>query len=208
MCEDSNEHEKCSFTIEGKYVCIDYKGHQHKLKRSIGLNHLLELISNPGLPISIMQLDCGWASPAPRYHQFKDTNQLRDMDLHLQRGFLSQPLADMQTINEVKERLNDIISQLAELEENCDYAARDDLCEERDSLADYLKQVYSPNGKARNFQNEGYRQRKRVKRAINRAMEQIATLEPDLATELAACLKLRDVWIYQPDRINIVIRRF
>ena len=207
MKSETQKHttDRCSFRSEAKGISLVYGQRTHYFKRSTGMRYLLELLANPGLPISIEQLYQEGVQPAPAYRQFSDASLQQSQDMDVQHWFTPIPLTDLKAVTEIKAELNAIIAELAVLDENCDLARADELRTQQEGLMLYLRQVYRPTGQIRNFSDEHYRHKKSVKRALNRALEQIALVEPALAVQLKACIKLQGVLLFHPHKLDIAV---
>ncbi len=186
--------------LKGKQVCLRYAGREHYLKLSRGLRLWAELINHPGIPISFAQLDSAlWNDPQAVGNELP-LAELKELEFGVQSDFPCLEMVDLRTVKEVKERLNEIILQLAELEHYHDYARQDDLLEEKDKLVNYLTQVYSPAGKLARFPSESRKCERRVMKALQRALRDIAEMEPSLAIELKKSLNKGSTLTYLPGR--------
>ena len=194
----------CTFHCKGKLVFLSYGGREHKLFYGKGMQYLITLIANPDLYISCANIETIKPMPQRVYSQFSSSNEVQIHQLEVQSSFPSIPLTDLQTVKEVKQELIRVIDTLAELEANCDYAQADDIRDQYEKLVQYLEQVYKPEGKIRYFPSEGKKTKKRVLRAINRSLEDIEKLEPELAAELKNSLELGTILHYHP-KIDIEV---
>ena len=127
-------------------------------------------------------------------------NGVYEQQLKVQDGFLAVPMTDLQTIKEVKEELIQVINELAELEENCDYARADELRDIYEKLSKYLRDVYHKDCKIRHFTCEESKIKRRVVRAVNRALEEIEIIEPELAKELRKSIEFGKTICYHQRR--------
>jgi hypothetical protein len=199
---------ECMFSVSGKQVQITYCGRTHKLKLSLGMKHLLALVTHPDMPVSANQLDNLNDLRQANYKQFDSPDELKLRNLHPLGSYLPMPMADYQTIYSIKQRLRNIIEELSEMQEYCDYGRADDLITERDKLASYLREVYRPCGKQRNFPDAKGLIRKRVQKSLHRALQDIAKCEPDLASELSACLDYQGRFVFRPSYCEISVNGF
>ncbi len=189
-----------SFRCEGKKIILQHSGREHILYFSKGLNYILTLLEYPELNIPYANLETNYSTPEKVYSQFSSPQEIRDQQLNVQNGFLSVPMTDLQTIKEVKQELINVINELAELEENCDYPRADELRDRYEKLSNYLQEVYHKDCKIRHFTSEESKIKRRVVRAINRALAEIDMLEPELAKELSKSIEFRRTICYHQRR--------
>ena len=154
--------------------------------------------------IPYANLETNYSTPEKVYSQFSSPQEIRDQQLNVQNGFLSVPMTDLQTIKEVKQELINVINELAELEENCDYPRADELRDRYEKLSNYLQEVYHKDCKIRHFTSEESKIKRRVVRAINRALAEIDMLEPELAKELSKSIEFgRTICYHQRRKIEV-----
>ena len=153
------------------------------------MKYIFTLLENPELYFTYQCLELAESNSQRAYRQFETLEEVQLQHLKVQENFLPIPMADMQTIQEVKEELLSLIEELAELEENCDYARADEIRDRREKLSSYLYEVYHQDNYIRNFNDEAKKTKRRIVRAINRALEEIASVEPELATDLRKSIK-------------------
>ncbi|MCK9308933.1 MAG: hypothetical protein M0P99_01515 [Candidatus Cloacimonetes bacterium] len=205
--ECSPAEERCLFRVAGKQVHIDYQGHEFSVFLSTGMGYLLELLCHPELPVSFRQMELANARPQDCYRQFENHEALLEYNLHLEDKPLPNPMADKQTLHSVKARLLCIIEELAELAEYNDYARAEDLNSEKEALVLYLREVYRPGNKIRDFEDEANLQKRRILKALRRAIADIANQEPNLASHLSASISVSEFMVYRPDCLEIGISR-
>ncbi len=181
--------EVYTFRCEHNRVILSHQGREHTLFFSKGLKYIFALLENPELSFSYNSIELAGGSSQSAYNQFRTLEEVQIQQLKVQENFLSIPMTDMQTIKEVKEELLSLIEELAELEENCDYARADEIRDRKDKLSSYLYEVYHKDNHIRNFNDEAKKTKRRIVRAINRALEEIASVEPELATDLGKSIK-------------------
>jgi hypothetical protein len=191
-------NEAGSLKISGRKVILCYRGKIHSFKNSKGMKYLAILLSHQDLPVpwqQLEQLDNGYSAYQAGW---TDNSEPEVRALSPACELPPYQLADQQTLKEVKQRMNQIIAELAEADSWNDYSRKDDLLDEQEKLLSYLKEVYLPNGRKRFFPNEFTLQRKRILKALRRALSEIEAVEPKLAYELKASLHLEELWIYRP----------
>ena len=185
----NNIPEVYLFRCEHNRVILSHQDREHTLFFSKGLKYIFTLLENPELYFTYQCLELAESNSQRAYRQFETLEEVQLQHLKVQENFLPIPMADMQTIQEVKEELLSLIEELAELEENCDYARADEIRDRREKLSSYLYEVYHQDNYIRNFNDEAKKTKRRIVRAINRALEEIASVEPELATDLRKSIK-------------------
>ena len=193
-----------SFRCEGRKIILQHSGREHIFYFSKGLNYILTLLVYPELNIPYANLETNYPTPEKAYSQFSSLLEIHNQQLNVQNGFLSVPMTDLQTIKEVKKELINVINELAELEENCDYPRADELRDRYEKLSNYLLEVYHKDCKIRHFTSEESKIKRRVVRAINRALAEIDMLEPELAKELSKSIEFgRTICYHQRRKIEV-----
>ena len=172
------------------------------------MRQLLALLSHPFMPITYLMLDSPPNAIDAKYRQFSDSSELMVNELHIQECFPGVPMADIKTVLSVKQRLLKIVSELAELEESCDLARIDELQKEEDQLALYLREVYRPQGYFTGFCDENTLLHKRVQKGLLRALKQIKEVEPELARQIKASLKLHETIVFHSLSLEIEVLGF
>lgn len=203
--ELSNNADVCRLSIRAKELIIGWQGREHSLKLSRGMEQLVQLMRYPGILLDYAGLESDAAVPQARYQQLNNSEERLEHQLHAAEDYLPLPLSDPKTVKEVKQRLLRLISEEAELEENCDFSRLDDIRDEKEALTQYLNEVYSPARRMRCFPDENLRQRKRVQKNLLRAIATIGDLEPELATKLKSCLQFHCGIVFWADTLVIEI---
>lgn len=199
--KQANVHELSEpgcFCLSGKAVSISYQGRTHKFKLSKGMRHLAALLYHCELPLKPEQLEL-------YEHRVILDKSLRlgfeersEHEFSLSSDFPPYEMADRATLIAVKKRLIQLIDEIAEADSWNDYSRKDDLESEKDRLMAYLKEVYRPGGKLRYFPTERSLQRKRIRKSLSRAMDEIKAADPELAMHLDASLYLDEYFVYRP----------
>jgi hypothetical protein len=158
-----------------------------------GFEYLEELLCHPNCPImcshlrQMFQIDPN----ACAGDDFDEVEAVPDLN-HTRFPYLplTEPIeaADRQTIDDVKQRLLNLIAAEAELMQYHDYARLDDVREEKQALLDYLRQVITPLGRPRFLHHQQRNDYSAVKQAIQRAVAKLEPDFPDLFEDLNANL--------------------
>lgn len=204
----TNSNNACHIHVRGKQVIICFHNNEHQFKLTGGMRYLLEIISHPGLPVSASQLENICAQAPDKYRQFSNPEEIKQRDLHPVGSYQPIPMADIKTIHSIKQRLLNLIDELATLYENCDYARAEDLVEEKEALVAYLKEVYRPTGQPRSFGSPESLQHKRVAKSLHRALAEIESQNAELAHSIKSSLSLKGRFVYRPDDIEVEISGF
>jgi len=191
----------------GNRVVFRYRNREFGVKLSVGMRYIIELITHAGIPVSAVWLSSITASIAPMYIGMGTKDALVEHGLGSKDAFPVMPMTDAVCIRQVKSRLLEIVSQLAELEQNCDYARADDLRDEQEALCQYLKEVYRPDKRIRSFENEQEKQKQSVNKAIKRALQQVYEADAELGSKLSSCIKLGRILVYHPQDLDIRVCR-
>jgi hypothetical protein len=199
--------EGCRIEICGNRVRIRYKYREHELKLSVGMRYIIELISHAGIPVSLEALMSISSSIHASYICMGSKDALAEHGLSSLDSFMAMPMTDVSCIRQVKERLMQIVAELAEMEQHCNYARADDLRDEQDALASYLREVYRPDKRIRNFTTEMAKQRFSIVRAIKRALQSIYEADAELGDKLKASIKLGKYPVYNPTELDVSICR-
>jgi len=203
-----NKTHFCTMQISGKKLLLNYEGRQHSLKLDRSMHQLLALLSHPCMPISYLMLDSPPNAVEGKYRQFSDRSELMVNELHIQECFPVVPMTDIKTVVSVTQRLLKIVTELSELEESCDLARIEELQKEQDQLALYLREVYRPQGYFTGFCDENTLLHKRVQKGLLRALKQIKEVEPELARQIKASLKLHQSIVFHPQQVEIEVLGF
>jgi hypothetical protein len=75
---------------------------------------------------------------------------------------------------------------------------------ELDALLDHLRRMTGRGGRSRGFPDPGERARTAVRKAIKRAVDEIAQVDPGLGAHLAASITTGSSCCYQPDPATAV----
>lgn len=184
------------FQAQGTRVIITKGDCEFKVYLSRGMKYLMLLILNRDVPLRYLQLDSDNPEQLACYRQFNNESTLLESGLSVQDKPEVFRIADERTIREIKLRLLKIIDQLACAREYNDYALADELQAEQEILSQYLQEVYRPCGKLRNFPDASSKVKRRVLRAIHRALDDIRTESPALASTLEEALEMGEYLMY------------
>jgi hypothetical protein len=166
----------------GRLWQVDW-GHRTALvEHIVGMRHLAALVANPGREIPAVDLVAGPGQPE-------------------QAGAASsaQPVLDDMAKQQYHRRLARLAAEIDELEANNDieHAAKARI--ERDWLMDELAAATGMAGRSRQFAGNAERARIAVGKAIRRAIDRIADVDPVIGAELKATVLTGGRCSYQPD---------
>jgi hypothetical protein len=149
----------------------------------IGVRYLAQLLTNPSRPISALHLagtSADLAAPAP------------------------QPVLDRQARAAYRRRIADLAEQATAAEATGDEVAAKRLRGERDAVLDELRRTTGKGGRSRDFADAAERARTAVRKAIKRAINEIADAEPAVAALLHDTVVTGTTCCYTPDEAHPV----
>lgn len=193
------------FSISDKRVTLKVEQRIHHFPTTAGFRYLVTLLQNPGKAFNARHLAHGEQAASPEYSALSQSSEAERQSQYLYSFTYLPPLAkaDARTIREVSARLNFLLEKEALLREANDYAALDDLLDEKDQLIRYLSEVLHKNGKIRNYLDADQKAATAVNKALNRAIARIAACEPELGSELKRCIHAWYEVYYQPGSLGV-----
>ncbi len=203
--EEANAGKGWCFRVEGTRVHVKGADCVFTVFFSRGMRYLMQLMQYRDTLVRFEQLDGAYASPGRCYHQFRDESTTLESGLKVQDRLEPLQMTDNRTIRELKQRLLCIVDELVLMEENNDYGRADELRDEQDKLCEYLKEVYRPCGKLRNFPDENSKLKRRVIRAIHRAIEDIRKESTMLAMVIEDSLEVGEYLLFRSEGPDIRI---
>jgi hypothetical protein len=135
----------------------------------LGVRYLAHLLANPGLPIAASELASGLGGPA-----LASTPH--------------QPVLDERAKADYRRRVHDLSAAIDRADERGDSGRVDQLRVEREALFDELRRATGRGGRTRSFADPGERARTAVRKAIKRAVDDIATADPAIGDLLRATI--------------------
>ncbi|WP_328475154.1 AAA family ATPase [Actinoplanes sp. NBC_00393] len=173
-------HPQASIVRRHRQWLLTMGDHQAAVPDRLGARYLAQLLTNPGRPISALQLAGGPAAGA----------------LATPGG---QPILDERARAAYRRRVTELTGRIEAAEDAADPAAVRRFRTELDALLDELRQVTGRSGRDRRFPDPGERARTAVQKAIKRAIGEISAVEPVLGGYLAATVSTGATCVYQPD---------
>jgi hypothetical protein len=107
-------------------------------------------------------------------------------------------LADRQTLDQYRQRVRELDVEIGEADDDADLARAEQLRMEREDLRDELGRVLGLSGSQRRFTDSSERARTAVAKAVKRAIDAIAEVEPTLAAHLRDSIVTGRVCRYDP----------
>lgn len=145
----------------------------------IGVGYLAQLLTSPGRAITALELVGGPAAGA----------------LATPGG---QPVLDARARAAYRQRVAELTDRLEAAEAAGDGPAARRLHEERDAIFEHLRQLVGRGGRLRGFPDQGERARTAVRKAIRRAIDEIAAEDETIGDHLAATVTTGASCSYQP----------
>lgn len=173
------------FRREGEYWLILYETDVFRLRRTLGLAYLARLLANPGREIHVLDLvgsDPSLASDAG-------------------------PLLDAEARRAYRERLEELVIDLADAEQNNDLERAAAYRAEAQLLQNELARGEGLGGRERAAGSASERARQAVTKALKSALGRIAAESPALSRHLASTVRTGTYCRYDPDpRVPITWR--
>jgi hypothetical protein len=169
------------FRKVGDVWALSFDGKTVHLPNKSGMGHIAELLRRPHTAVEAATL---MGAPI--------------VDIQMApRGI---PLADLETIKQVRATLKAKQSELADLGTN-DWARRGPLQDEIDKISKYLAGVQDHRGQARKVAGSAQRSRTAVTIAVTRARDCISALHPALGRHLKESIKTGTSLVYAPSEV-------
>ncbi len=200
----------CSHTRikrKGSTVTVEHAGKSHDFRYKKGWSQLLELLRNPENIFPFNTFIFSNSQKELMENAFGELmlNIKHESGISIMGHNQADLFCDPRTIKEVKERLIYLIDREAKLRNNNDYAALDEVLEEKDMLISYLGQALSPTGRIRVNKSEFEHQKRNVWRRISRVIDEIGSIFPDLAKILYRQIVRGSYYQYVPSDHKITV---
>jgi pimeloyl-ACP methyl ester carboxylesterase len=168
-----------AFTLEGEYWTLAFAGTLCRLRDSKGLQHIAELLRQPGAPIAAAEL----AAPhAPAAADRGDAG----------------PVLDRAARHQYQRRLEDLRDTLAEAERFDDRGRADAARAEIEALTRELAAAVGLGGRERRAGAVSERARVTVTKRIKDALANVQAHHPVLGRHLAGAIKTGHFCVYEP----------
>ncbi|MEV0389794.1 AAA family ATPase [Nonomuraea sp. NPDC050643] len=153
--------------------------HRAVVPDMVGVRHLVTLLHNPGTPISALELATG-EEPSSMAASAR------------------QPLLDERAMAAYRERARQLVDEIAEAEGE----AADLLRAQLDALAGELRAATGKGGRPRSFADPGERARTAVRKAVKRAIDEIAAADREIGRSIAATVSTGAQCLYTPGDVT------
>ena len=180
---ESSGPEETHFVQEGEFWTIGSAAEPMRLRDTVGLRYLAQLLANPGREIKALDL-AGGAPGAPE-------SEALDSD--------AGELLDPQAKAAYGRRLSEIESELAEAEEWADEGRISKLGEEKEALVDEIRRATGLGGRDRKAGSISERARVNVTKAIKAAVKKIEANDSALGRHLEGSIRTGTTCVYLPD---------
>ena len=165
------------------------------IKKSATAMYLYELLIHPNKPIRALDLDALINPPEitcqSLYHS--SNAELAAQGLYVQSRRDKDPCMDEQGIKEIKQRLVALNEKYAQLMEWHDYAALEEVSEERERLIEYLAPLLNPHHSPV-LEGESTRRKEAILKSIRRGISRIAEQAPRMGDYLKKRVRLGE-WV-------------
>lgn len=160
---------------------LEYGGRVSLLAARRGLDHLARLLAAPGHEFHVLDLAVAPGEPALAASE-------------------AEPVLDARARRELRARVAELRSELAEAEANRDLGRCERLRGELDVVADHLSRALGIGQRVRRGNDAAERARAAVTKALRAAIRQIAAVEPDLGALLDRTIHTGVYCAYAPLR--------
>jgi hypothetical protein len=171
---------ECIFRREGEYWAVGREGALVRLRDSIGLHHLAELLQSPGRDLAAVDLVA------------------RHVHGHLSQGDAGEVL-DARAKGEYRRRIEDLRDELEEAERFGDLGRSARARGQIELLAAELARAVGLGGRSRRVGSLAERARVNVTRTIREAMRRIAELDAGVGRHLETTIRTGTYCCYTPD---------
>ena len=155
-----------TMTLEGEYFAVGYRDEVVRLKASLGLHYLAQLLEQPGREIHVLEL--------VRAQSGSDASELADT------GDAGEVI-DQAARDRYRQRAEELREELAEAEANADTGRIERTSEELEFLSRELGRAVGLGGRTRRAGVAAERARSAVQRRIRHVVERVGTHHPGLA---------------------------
>jgi hypothetical protein len=159
---------------EGTHWRVSGAGSQVLVADLVGMGYLAQLVGRPGVEMTAADL--------------------AGVEIHL----TPQPIIDPAARAAYRQRARDLYDDLTEAEANADLARAERLRIELEALADELSATAAIGGRARAFAGPAERARTAVRKALVRAIDEIAAADPALGEHLRRAVTTGATCCYDP----------
>jgi tetratricopeptide (TPR) repeat protein len=162
----------------GRHWTLRVRDHQAVVADRLGVRYLAQLLTNPRQAIPALRL----AGAAPRLA-----------------AHAPQPVLDEQARAAYRRRVAELTEEIADADADDDTLAAKRLRAELDALLDELRRVTGKGSRSRDFADPAERARTAVRKAIKRAIDEIAAAEPAIGALLRQTVTTGATCSYTPD---------
>jgi len=202
----AEEEQHLIVVLRKNKVSLKWKEHDICLKKSRGVQYLVELLLHPYQSISAVALHALVNHEPPLFRAAEEVGLQSAQVCDFFHNLLPAPLADPQTIQSIKQRLNLLICQIAEAESWSDMGRLEELKLERDSLIDYLKDAISQQRSGQVYRDADYKCADTVYHSLDYVLRILARECEPLGTMLRECLHLWSDLLFIPaDKLSVIV---
>lgn len=191
---------------EGDFWLIRFESREFRVKSVSGMNHLAQLLRNPGVEFHGLQLSAPEsaskdAQPLSDSEEDKSANSAVLQDFGTSRIELGDagPMIDPQARASYGSRLKELRSDLEDSNERGDTDRAEWIREEIEAIARELSRAVGLGGRDRRASSASERARLNVTRAIRAAIEKISKVCPELGEMLSTAVRTGTFFCYTID---------
>jgi hypothetical protein len=185
-----DEEQHLMVELEAKHVRLQWRDSILRLRRSKAVGYLVELLLHPYQGISAVALHALVNHSLPRNNSPVDLGLETANAIPYFHNLMPMPLADPQTIKDIKLKLNLLTVRIAEADDWNDLSRLEEMKLERDSLLDYLQETLSGQKSQAIFRDMDYKCCDNVYHSLRQLLSLITRESPELGILLKESLQL------------------
>ena len=180
-----------TLSIEGDVWSFERGGRVTRVRDSIGIRYLAELLANPGVEFHAADLQAG-ASTVP-----EGASATSGLPTRPRGGEVGQAVLDDAAKRAYRERIGELRAELAEAESFNDPERAERCRDELDAIGQELSAALGLGGRDRGLSSTAERARLNVTRAIRRTIAKVAEADADLGAELDRSIRTGTFCAYE-----------
>lgn len=184
---------------EGEYWSLELEGHVLRLRDSVGLRYVAQLLVRPGEDVHV--IDLAGALAAPEGFVGRQPPRLSPMDATVRHGTSpgdAGEMLDQRSRSEYRRRLEALLQQLDVARTRADLVLCSEIETEMEFLAGELARAVGLGGRPRRAASTAERARNSVGRAIRRCIGRAARLNPVIGHHFRTSIKTGIYCRYEP----------
>jgi hypothetical protein len=204
--ESVEPEDRNVFKKRGDFWTVSFQGESAgPLKHLIGMSYIRHLLANPYKELRAFELVRTVSAPANRRLEALTVDKKPEEGNIPRRGNKISPeeadnIVDSDYIESVKRKLSELYRDLDQTKKNADLPEEDRIQDEIDKIESDLRAATGLGGRIRKFSNEQERAKEAVRKAIERAKENIREKHEKLWQHLDNTIQIGLTCSYKPDQ--------